>query len=82
MRIEENKEEFRETYRLLGLKIAYYRKKCGWTQEELAEKAGCSWSFLSQLEANNSNRIHSPSLNMVFRLAKALNVPVSKLFEE
>lgn len=82
MRTEENKEEFREAYRLLGLKIAYYRKKCDWTQEELAEKVGCSWSFLSQLEANNSDRIHSPSLNMVFRLAKALGVPVSKLFEE
>ena len=69
-------------YYKIGQKIRKIRKAHGLSQEELAEKAGCSWSFLSQLEANNSNRIHAPSLNMVFRLAKALNVPVSKLFEE
>ena len=44
-----NKEEFREEFRLLGLRIAYYRRKLGLTQEELADQIGCSWSFLSQL---------------------------------
>lgn len=82
MRTMENKEEFREQYRLLGLRIAYYRKKKGWTQEQLADEVGCSWSFLSQLEANNSERIHSPSLYMLFKMAQVLNVSVSKLFEE
>ncbi|WP_325285292.1 helix-turn-helix domain-containing protein [Dysosmobacter sp.] len=82
MRTSENKEEFREQYRLLGLRIAYYRKRKGWTQEQLADEVGCSWSFLSQLESNNSDRIHAPSLYMLFKIAQVLDVPASKLFEE
>lgn len=82
MRTSENKEEFREQYRLLGLRIAYYRKRKGWTQEQLADEIGCSWSFLSQLESNNSDRIHAPSLYMLFKIAQVLDVPASKLFEE
>ena len=31
-------ERFREKYRVLGLKIAYYRKKRGYTQEQLDRK--------------------------------------------
>ena len=82
MRTGENKEEFREEYRLLGLRIAYLRKKRGWTQEQPAEKAGCSWSYLGQLEANSGDVLHAPSLYRLFRLAKALDVPVRALFEE
>lgn len=82
MRREERKEDFREQYRLLGIRIAYYRKLRNLTQEQLAERVGCSWSFISQIEANNGNRIHAPSLYTIFSLAKALEVPVSKLFEE
>ena len=39
--------EFPERYITLGLKIAYYRKKAGMTQEVLAERIGKSvncWS--------------------------------------
>ena len=32
------KSEFSERYITLGLKIAYYRKKAGYTQEELCQK--------------------------------------------
>ncbi len=77
-----NKEEFREEFRLLGLRIAYHRKKLGLTQEQLADELGCSWSFLSQLEANSSKRIHAPSLLLLFRMAKLFGIPVSKLFED
>lgn len=31
--------DFTEEYRIIGLKIAYYRKLKGLTQEELAEKS-------------------------------------------
>ena len=70
MRTSENKEEFREQYRLLGLR----------TQEQLADEVGCSWSFLSQLESNNSDRIHAPSLYMLFKIAQVLDVPATKHF--
>ena len=39
------REDFRENYRLLGLKIAYYRKKKGYTQEQFAELIDKSLSF-------------------------------------
>lgn len=37
--------EFPERYITLGLKIAYYRKKAGMTQEVLAERIGKSVRF-------------------------------------
>ena len=77
-----NKEEFREEFRLLGLRIAYYRRKLGLTQEELADQIGCSWSFLSQLEANSGTRIPAPSLLLLFRMAKFFDIPVTKLFDD
>ena len=77
-----NKEEFREEFRLLGLRIAYYRRKLGLTPEELADQIGCSWSFLSQLEANSGKRIHAPSLLLLFRMAKFFDIPVTKLFDD
>ena len=37
----------------IGLKIAYYRKLQGMTQEELAEACELSSGYVSQLEAPN-----------------------------
>ena len=42
--------EFPERYITLGLKIAYYRKKVGLTQEVLAERIGKSVNFVGQVE--------------------------------
>lgn len=77
-----DKEQYREKYRVLGLRIAYYRKLKGWTQEQFVEKVGCSWSFLSQVEANNGENIRGISLPMLFRMADVLGVSVTKLLEE
>ena len=82
MKYKQDREEFREEYRLLGLRIAYYRKRKGWTQEQLAEKSECSWISIGQIEANSGEKIHAPSLYMLFRIAKALEVPIAKLFED
>ena len=75
-------ERYRNQYKALGLHIAMYRKMRGYTQEEFAEKIGKSWSFISQIEANNGARIKGVSLNTLFCISEALEVPVSKLFEE
>lgn len=75
------REAYRENYRILGLRIAYYRKLRGYTQEQLAEKIGRSWSFLSQVEANNGVTLKGVSLETLFALSVALNIPVSKFFE-
>ena len=79
---KENKERFREQYCLLGLRIAYYRRKKGLTQEQLADMVDCNTSFIGQLESNNNDRIHAPSLYTLFCIAKALDIPTAKLFEE
>ena len=73
-------EHFREKYRLLGLKIAYYRKKRGYTQEQLAELIDKSLSFVGQIEANNGAEVKGVSLDTIFIIAEKLDVPVDKFF--
>lgn len=75
-------ELYREKYRMLGLRIAFYRKKAGWTQEQFADKIGCSQGFLSRVEANNGKQLTGISLGMIFRMAEVLDIPTAKLFEE
>ena len=75
-------ERYRDKYRMLGLRIAMYRKMAGMTQEEFAEKIGKSWSFISQIEANNGTKIKGVSLDTLFTISDTLEVPVSKLFDD
>ena len=60
------REHFREKYRLLGLKIAYYRRKRGYTQEQLAELIDKNVSFLGQIESNNGAAVKGVSLDTMF----------------
>ncbi len=59
-------------YKLLGLKIAYYRKLRGYTQEQFAERIGKSWSFIAQIESPNI--IRGVSLETLFSMAEALEI--------
>lgn len=63
-----NRDRFIE----IGLKIAYYRKLNGMSQEQLAEKAGMSRSHLSSIEAPNLARPFS--LEILFNISDALNI--------
>jgi len=69
----ENKDNYIE----MGLNIAFYRKREGMTQEELAEKAGISRSHLSAIEAPNI--IRPFSMEILFNIARALNIEPYKL---
>lgn len=71
--------ENRDKYIELGLNIAFYRKREGMTQEQLAEKAGMSRQHLGEIEA--PNMVKNMSLEVLFNIANALNIPVSRLFE-
>lgn len=71
---------FPERYRDLGLKLAYYRKKMGMSQAQLAEAAKLSTHFIAQVEAPGITT--GVSLESLFRLAAALNIPPSKLLED
>ena len=63
----------------IGLKIAYYRKLCGMTQEKLAERCGLSAGYISQLEGPNS--FFCPSIKTLFIIAEVLNIPMFKLVD-
>lgn len=74
------KTAYPERYITLGLKIAYYRKKRGYTQENLAEKVGISLNFLAQVEGTGT--IRGISLETLFKMADVLQVAPSKLLED
>ena len=71
--------ENRDKYIALGLNISYYRKLRGYTQEQLAERADLSRSYLSSVEA--PSMITNVSLEVLFNLAKALDVSPAQLLE-
>ena len=70
------KPNYREQYRQIGLKIAYYRKLRGLTQEELAEQVGVTPAFIGHLEAPNIAK--ALSLDTLFDIAAVLEVPAYK----
>ena len=72
--------EYPERYITMGLKIAYFRKKAGFTQEVFAEKIGKSVNFLAQVEGPST--IRGVSLETLFKMADVLNIPPSKLLED
>lgn len=70
-------EEFKEYYRKLGFKVAYYRKVRGWTQEQLADRMMVDTSFIGQIEAKGIDK--AISMDTLFRLAQTLEIPAYKL---
>ena len=78
-RAKEIAPENRAYYRGLGLNIAFYRRRAGLTQEQLAEKVNISRSHLSALEAPNI--VRTCSLELLFDLARALDTTPSRLLE-
>lgn len=62
---------------IIGLNVSYFRKFRGYTQEELAERAGVSTTFIGMVEAPNLYK--APSLKTLYAIATALDVPIHKL---
>ena len=60
-----------------GMRLKQLRNKKGWSQATLANKLGVTREYLARLEAG----LHDPPLSTVERLAKILNVRISKLVE-
>ena len=72
--------KYREQFIKFGLKIQYYRKLQGMTQEAFADEIGKSWSFVAKIES--PTRAFGVSMETLFKIAEVLKVPVSKLFED
>ena len=56
--------------------LKFYREQKGWSQSELAIQANISNSQIGNVEAGNA----SPSIDLVFRIAKALSIHPADLF--
>lgn len=63
----------------VGLNIAYYRKFKNISQDELSSRANLRRTSISNIEA--PNMFTNPTLSTIFSIAKALDIPASKLLE-
>ncbi len=67
---------YENEYLQIGLKIAYYRKLRGYTQEQLAEEIDRTTAFVGHVEAPNVSK--GVSLDTLFEISRVLDVPVYK----
>jgi transcriptional regulator with XRE-family HTH domain len=58
-----------------GKVLREYRLKSGFSQEGLADEAGCDRTFVGMLERGQ----RQPTLETLFKLSKALNVAAATL---
>lgn len=66
----------KDKYKKLGLNIAYYRKLRGYTQAELARLLQIDRTHMGNMELAATGT----SLDLLFHLSDALEIPVYKLF--
>lgn len=69
---------FTAKYREVGRRIAFYRNLRRISQEDLAANIGISKSYLSKIEAVNSEDTYS--LDVLFAIAQGLNLDVVVFF--
>lgn len=62
----------------IGIRLRHARKVMGLRLRELAERVGCSESFLSKIENNKVN----PSLQMLHRIVTELNFSIGEILSE
>lgn len=72
--------KYSEEYKIVGQAIKKYRKQRGLTQEQLADRVSISVSYLTKIEAPNCDQPFS--LEVVFDIAKALEIPAHTLLED
>ena len=71
-------DSFEYEFRMIGLKIAYYRKAHNppYTQEQLAEMVGVRRETIMRLEKAQYN----PSLKLAIDISRAVETPIEELF--
>lgn len=62
---------------IFGRNVRLARTQKGWTQEQLAFEADVKRSYISEIESGKRN----PSLDVVEKIAKALDVKLGLLIE-
>ena len=61
--------------KIIGARIRYYRKDKKWSQEKLAERAGCHAAYVGQVERGEKNM----TLDSLMKFATALEVSLPQL---
>jgi transcriptional regulator with XRE-family HTH domain len=61
--------------RALGARVRQLREGKGWTQENLADRAGLDRSYIAGIEAG----LRNPSIKALARIAKGLGVTVAEV---
>ena len=70
-------KQFSDSYKGLGLNIAYFRRKQNLTQLQLAELVDIDRSHMSAIELGNVGS----SLDVIFKIAQVLNISAKDLFD-
>ena len=73
------KTEYADQYQQIGLKISYYRKRRGMTQEQLAEQIGKNAAYIGHVEAPNIRK--AVSLDTLFDIARVLEVSAYRFLQ-
>lgn len=64
--------------KIFGHRLRQLRIARGWTQEQLAEAAGITSTYTSDLERGEK----VPSLSILLRLARAFDISVAELLQD
>lgn len=63
--------------RRLATNMRAIRREKGWSQEELADRAGVHRTYISGVE----RCVRNPTITIVGRIAQALEVPIGELVD-
>ena len=69
---------FEERYKCTGNRIRYYRKQMDMEQVDFAQEVGITPQYLSKIECGCAK----PSLDLLFLIAKCLNVDIVELIKD
>lgn len=72
--------ELEDIYLIISKNIKKYRLISGMTQKELAIKSGYSYSYIRKIESKNN--IIKYTIEMIYTLAKVLNIDFIHLFDD
>ena len=61
---------------MLTKKVLALRKKAGWSQQKLAEKAGLSYNMITKIEQGVAKQ---PTIQTVMKIANAFNISLDEL---
>ena len=74
------KNDILNNYNIFSYNVKYYRNKLNITQEQLAEKANCSISYIKQIESCREYK--NVTLSTILNICKALNISINDLFSD